>query len=185
METNPEVKVSEKTLELIMQLLQKDKSMLPEIMDLSECWTKYSSSSSPDTKNFYLSEALLSFVSSNSQPHFFETLIHRQYKSEPKTPIFTLSKIKALLKDSQPEAALRMFEEDSKSYEALEFKRDEFYERIYNKYLAPEETAPRVQYHPEILLEREKWMEEEMTRAHQVSPLDLQRVKQRYETIPI
>lgn len=42
--------------------------------------------------------------------------------------MFTLSKIKALLKDNQPEAALRMYDEDTKNHEALEFKRDEFYE---------------------------------------------------------
>ena len=84
MEENFGAKVNEKTLELFMVLLQRDKSMLNEILDLSQCWTKYSSNSSLDTKNFYLSEAILSFIESKGQEGYYETLIHRQYKNEDK-----------------------------------------------------------------------------------------------------
>ena len=121
MEENKGFKVNEKTLELFMVLLQRDKSMFKEILDLSSCWTNYSTNSSNDTNNFYLSEAILR-LESKGQKDYYESLIHSQYKNEEKNQIFTLSKIKALIKDNQPEAALRMFEEDTKNYEALEFK---------------------------------------------------------------
>ncbi len=72
--------------------------MLAEILDLAKCWSSYSASSTLDSRNFYLTEALLNLNSKN-QEGFYEMIVNKQFIDQDKNQMFNLSMMKALLKD--------------------------------------------------------------------------------------
>jgi lipopolysaccharide biosynthesis regulator YciM len=118
-----EKRVNEKLLELYMVLFSENK-MLTELLDLSSNWAQYSSSSSMDIKNYYLSEALLSLKSNNQDKGFYTGLIQKGLKDDEGSEMYTLSLMKAQLKEGSPEAAVNLYKELSTRQDELEFQRD-------------------------------------------------------------
>ena len=86
-----------------------ENNMLTELLDLSQSWASYSSSSSTDIKNYYLTEALLSLKQNSENQGFYTGVIQKALKDDEGSEMYSLSLMKALLKENSPDAAVEVY----------------------------------------------------------------------------
>ena len=88
--------------------------MLTELLDLCSNWSEYSYSNNTDIKSYYLTEALLQ-IKAKEEKGFYSNLIKKALKTEEGTQMYTLSLMKAFLKEKEADAALNVYKSEIKT----------------------------------------------------------------------
>lgn len=170
-ETQQGFKVNEKVYEILLTAMQSH-GMIEEMKKVPSRF-----------KNYYITEAILN-LDSEKKEAFYSNKVKELFNSpeERSTPLYTLCMIKALLKEGDTDAALRVLDDGERSTNARRQAVNNFYLKIYDHCFNEEnQDVHQVAFLPDLLKEREQRMNQEIEAAAKISEYEKRKVIEKYK----
>ena len=174
--------IDEKTLELVMYVMQCNK-MVPEMKEL----VNKISAKNGLKFNHYITEAICNQPSDGSGGFYSEqvsTLFPN--KIDKQSDMYTICMMKALLKEGDTKAALRVLDEGERAQLGKKAAIEKYYINIFDHcFNSKSENQSQVSFFPDLLKEREDRIAQEIAHAGKISAHQKAKVEEKYRNVDL